>query len=316
MIGWVSCAGLSETKPDLQYGRSDTTWDQLMTNSTWHNWMSNLGFTTRSATKRTVRDSRRWELASELLEHRAMLSAVTASAPVAAEVAHGKAVAAPNVAGTWDVTVTGLGSGTAALTQKGAKVTAIITVDGFPNFKSVGKFKAATPHSISDTLKIPTPNGKITVSIAIDFGLSATPTSFTGSVTVLGETFSLTGTKQGPGSSALPKVAKAEIPNVAGAWLLDGSGEIGSFNDAALTITQDGKKIAGNATFTGGSISFTGKVRPNGHATGKVDIQFGEDTLTKQKFFADFTDDLLTFSGEVNLKSIDDLVNIDGVRNA
>lgn len=287
-----------------------------MANSIWHNWMSNLGLATGTAKKRIVRDRQRWELASELLENRAMLSAVTGAEPVAAEVAQGKAVEAPNVVGTWDVTATGIGSGTAVLTQKGAKVTAQISIDGLPSFKSVGKFKAKTPHSITDTIKVPTPQGKISVSISIDFDQSSTPTSFTGSVTVLGSTVALTGTKQGTSSSALPKVAKAVIPDIAGLWLLQGSSGVGSFSDASLTITQDGKKFTGSATFTGGSINLTGKVRPNGHITGRADIQFGENTLNKQKYFADLTEDLLTFSGEVNLKSVDDIVNIDGVRNA
>lgn len=307
----ISRANLSSNMHTL------TRMGNLMANSIWHNWMSNLGLAPRTATKRIVRDSRRWELATELLENRAMLSAASASAPVAAEVANGKAVAAPNVAGTWDVSVTGLGDGTAVLTQKGAKVTAVITVVGFPtSFKSVGKFKAATPHSISDTIKVPTPNGKVTVTISIDFGQSTTPTSFTGSVGVFGETFALTGTKQGVGTSALPKSAKAVIPNIAGAWMLDASSSLVTFQDAQLTITQDGKKFTGTASFTGGSINLTGKVRPNGHITGKATVQSGEDTLTNQKYFADLTDDFLTFSGEVNLKSLDEIINIDGVKDA
>ncbi len=109
----------------------------------------------------------------------------------------------------------------------------------------------------------------------------------------------------------------ASLPNIAGDWLLTGIAVNGAFNDASLTITQSGKTgkvIAGTANFTGGSFTFTGKLRPNGHMTGKANIQLGETTLPKQRYFADFTDDFLTFSGEVNLKSLDDLMNIDGVR--
>lgn len=241
-----------------------------------------------------------------------MLSAV--SAGVAAEVAHGKAVSAPNVVGTWDVVVTGLGEGTAVLTQKGAKVTSVISVEGFPNFNTVGKFKAKTPHSISDTFKIATPEGKITVSITIDFGESSNPTSFTGSVTVYGQTASLVGTKQI--TAALPNTAKGAIPNINGVWQLDLSSSLGEFQDAQLTINQDGKKFTGNASFEGGSISLTGKVRPNGHITGKATVVSGENTLTNQKYFADLTEDFLTFSGEVNLKSLDEIINIDGIKDA
>lgn len=279
-----------------------------MANSIWRNWMSNLGFANCIATKRKVRDGRVWELASEHLENRAMLSAVTGG--VAAEVAHGKAIDAPNVVGTWTVTVTGLGEGTAVLTQKGAKVTSVISVDGFPNFTTVGKFKAKSPHSISDDFKVATPDGKVSVSITIDFGESMNPMSFTGSVTVYGQTAPLVGNKQI--TAALPKAAA--VPNIGGSWLLDLSSSLGEFNDAALTINQDGKQFTGNASFDGGSISLTGKVRPTGHITGKATVVYGQNTLSNQKYFADLTEDLLTFSGEVNLKSLDEIINIDGVK--
>lgn len=276
-----------------------------MAHSIWHNWMTNLARAIRPATKRTVRDARRWDLAAEHLEGRAMLSA---TAGVAAEVAHGKAVASPNVAGTWLVE-TDFGDGTAVLTQKGAKVTSVITVQGFPTFTTVGKFKAKSPNSISDSFKIATPEGKIPVSVTINFGESSNPTSFTGSVTVAGETASLTGTKQGS-TAALPKAAA--VPNIGGAWLLDLSSSLGQFEDVSLTINQTGKKITGNASFDGGSISFTGKVKPTGHIAGKATVVYGQNTLSNQKFFADLEGS--TFSGEVNLKSLDEIINIDGVK--
>ncbi len=124
-------------------------------------------------------------------------------------------------------------------------------------------------------------------------------------------------TRKGAKSNAGKKQAKAALPDVSGDWLLTGIAVSGAFNDAPLTVTQTGKtgkNIAGSATFTGGSFNFTGKLRPNGHMVGKAAIQLGENTLTKQRYFLDFTDDFLTFSGEVNLKSLDDLMNIDGVR--
>ena len=122
-----------------------------------------------------------------------------------------------------------------------------------------------------------------------------------------------------PERNARHKGKAASLPDISGPWSLTGIGEIGAFTDADLTITQSGKTgktITGSATFTGGSFTFTGKLRANGHMTGKATVQFGANTQTRQRFFADFTEDFLTFSGEVNLKSLDDLINIDGVKDA
>jgi hypothetical protein len=120
------------------------------------------------------------------------------------------------------------------------------------------------------------------------------------------------------GGHIIPSHSKAaNVPSIAGDWLLTGIAVSGTFTDASLTIIQSGKTgktITGSSTFSGGSFQLTGKLRPNGHMTGKATIQLGQTTLAQQRYFADFTDDFLTFSGEVNLKPVDDLMNIDGVR--
>lgn len=280
--------------------------------SIWQTLFGNPASTNRPV-KRVVRGGRQWEFGTERLEERALLSAV----PVAAEVVHSKAAfTVPNVAGTWDVELTGFGTGSAVFTQKGAKVTATISLSNSPDIKVSGKFTKKHPNSIEDTNKLTLPVvGTVVIKTNIVFPNGNDPSTFSGTALVKGRSVNITGEKQVQGTSSLPKIAKVSLPDISGQWLLTGIAVSGSFEDALLNITQSGKtgkSISGTATFTGGSFSFTGKLRPNGHMTGKADIQLGEITLAKQRYFADFTDDFLTFSGEVNLKKADDLMNIDG----
>lgn len=168
-----------------------------MANSTWRSWISNLKSRARPATKRINRDCGRWELASERLEERALLSAVTASAPVPAETSHGKAAFAfPNVAGTWNVAIVGLGTGTATLTQDGTKVSGTINVQGFPEINASGKFTKKHPHSLIGKTKLNLPEvGRVVVRSEINFADVPNPTTFTGQTSALGQNFAIQGTK-------------------------------------------------------------------------------------------------------------------------
>lgn len=185
--------------------------------TTWQNWMSRLGLASHP-TKRSVRNSRPWELASELLEGRALLSAVSA-APVAAEVAHAKAsFEVPSVAGTWNVSIVGGGAGSAVVTQDGTKVTAVIAVEGFPQFEQFtvsGKFTKKHPHSILDTTKLKLPVvGKILIKTDLEFPEVASPTTFSGEININRQDYSITGSRQVSGASLPTSGARAvEFPN-------------------------------------------------------------------------------------------------------
>jgi hypothetical protein len=288
-----------------------------MANSMWGNWLKNLGMRTGRIAKRTTRDSRRWELASELLECRAMLSATTASAPVAAEVAHSKAsFEFPNVGGTWDIAIAGVGEGTAVLTQNGAKVTGVITVEGFAPINTKAKFTKAHPHSLLDTTKLKLPEvGKILVKTDIEFPEGSNPTTFTGDANINGDDFTLTGTKQGGGNSSLPNASAKAAPtfeNITGTWDVTASSEQFEFSGLA-TFTQDGKGgkfIHGNFTDdeTGAAIAIDGKFikkHPSDvKGTATVDV---EGTTVHAKFTINYDESFDSFDGTANAPGIGEI---------
>jgi len=280
-----------------------------MANSMWGNWLKKLGMSTGRIAKRSVRDRGRWELASELLESRAMLSA--AAAPVAAQVAGSKAsFEVPNVAGTWDVTVTGLGAGTATITQNGTKLSTVISVEGFTPFTVPGKFKKSSPHSIDGKTKVTLPEvGKVLIRTHIEFPEQGNPTTFTGEANVVGQSYAITGTKQG--NSALPKAAPT-FENIAGTWDVTASSEQFEFSGLA-TFTQDGKGgkfIHGNFTDdeTGAAIAIDGKFikkHPSDvKGTATVDV---EGTTVHAKFTINYDESFDSFEGSATAPGIGDI---------
>lgn len=285
--------------------------------TTWQNWMSTLGLASRP-TKRSVRDRHRWELSSELLEGRALLSAVSA-APAAADVAHARAsFQVPNVAGTWDVTIAGGGTGTAVVTQDGAKVTAVISVPDFPQFEQFtvsGKFTSKHPHSILDTSKLKLPVvHKILIKTNIEFPEEASPTTFSGEININRQDYSITGIKQGAGPSALPKVNKAvEFPDVSGPWNLTVESEPLNF-ESLLNVTQSGKTgkvVTAETQFTGGTATIDGKLKPNStDMKGKVTLNTQLGTFST-RFSIVFTDNFTGFFGQANSKDLG-LISLDG----
>lgn len=131
-----------------------------------------------------------------------MLSAGHRAAGVeAADVAKSaepRKLVAPNVAGSWSVVGTGQisATGTVTLTQKGAKVTADINIEGLPPIHSTGKFTKAHDHQIEGHAKVSISGHTVKLSLTITFGEGATPTTFSGNAKAFGETIeSFTGTK-------------------------------------------------------------------------------------------------------------------------
>lgn len=283
----------------------------------WQNWMSTLGLASRPK-KRSVRNSQLWELASELLEGRAMLSAVSA-APAAAEVAHAKAsFDAPFVAGTWNITITGGGTGSAFLTQDGVKIQGVIAVAGFPQFEQFevsGKFTKKHPHSILDTFKLKLPVvGKILIKTNIEFPEVASPTTFSGEININRQDYAITGAKQGSGSSALPNGSKAaSLPVVSGTWTLTVESQAINFT-SPIQLSQSGKGgkvVSALVEFQGGTIDISGKLKPNStELKGKATIESVQGTA-KEKFSVVFFDNFTTFTGQLDSKDLG-IISLDG----
>lgn len=171
--------------------------------TTWTKWRNALGLGNVQARRRIAKPRGSWGSETELMESRALLSAVgglAREAPVAAEVAIGSPRASftyPNVAGQWHVTGEGI-EGDVTITQTNTKVTSNISLMGI-DVTMKGKFKKTAPTELSGSTKVVNPlgGGKLKVDVHIQFGPGSNPTTFTGEVTVpsLGITIALTGTK-------------------------------------------------------------------------------------------------------------------------
>ncbi|MDB5334668.1 MAG: hypothetical protein JWN70_287 [Planctomycetaceae bacterium] len=161
------------------------------------NLLSKLGLIVEPA-KRISKPRQGWGIQTEQLEDRALLSAATCNMPdpgVKAHVSHAdqKAMATfPNVAGHWNVTVTGQvsGTGTIDVVQSGKKhnkITTTVHVAGVPTFETSGTFKAKTPFSLSGSSpKLELPGFPIPVKLTLTITFPAgnlNPTTFTGTVT-------------------------------------------------------------------------------------------------------------------------------------
>ncbi len=160
------------------------------------NLLSKLGLTGQPA-KRISKPRQGWGIQTELLEDRALLSAAScdmADPHVKAHVSHAteKAmVTYPNVAGHWNVTVTGQiqGTGTVDIVQTGKKhnkIVSTIHVTGFDTFEIKGTFKAKTPFTLSGSSpKLEVPEFPIPVKLTLTINFPAgnpNPTTFTGTV--------------------------------------------------------------------------------------------------------------------------------------
>ena len=172
----------------------------VVANRVWSFWLKKL--CGRSTMPRRVRPGvcrLPSHTAAEALESRVLLSAHS-SRGAAAEISHAKATfTPPNVAGTWNITVVGIGggTGTVVMTQKGTKVTSVITIPGNSTLISVDKFSKSDPHSLVGTSKVRLPVvGKVVYNLNIEFAENPTPTTLTGDITVFGNSFPIAGTRQ------------------------------------------------------------------------------------------------------------------------
>lgn len=162
-----------------------------------HNLLSKLGLIGQPA-KRISKPRQGWGIQTEMLEDRALLSAATCDMPdsdVKAHVSHAEqkrmAVQYPNVAGHWNLTITGQfqGTGTVDIVQSGKKhnkLVSTIHITGFETFQTQGTLKAKTPFTITassprlDVPEFPIPV-KLTLTINFPQG-NLNPTTFNGTV--------------------------------------------------------------------------------------------------------------------------------------
>ena len=166
-------------------------------------WSVALGKTRQVAVdqRRRQPDAAGRGLGIELLEGRELLSGGACLPALASDVAEVAALSAksamkvvPNVAGTWDVHVTGSGidlNGTVAMVQNGKQVTAQISLGGQSTDIS-GKIKKTSLKG-KGTFDIP---GVGTLSnVKYSFAL-LDPTNFSGTATASGVTINVVGVKQ------------------------------------------------------------------------------------------------------------------------
>ncbi len=169
-------------------------------------WLRNWDLFSGRSTKRNPFGRQCWTYQAETLENRALLSASANAPDTVINVApiHAKAaVQFPQVAGTWDVDFVGQGTGTADVTQDGAKVTASFDVPTLGSFVAKGHFSGAHPHDIVSRVRVTFPVvGRVRIRTEISFPEdSANPTTFTGTAEAKGkhhfeQQFNFTGTKQ------------------------------------------------------------------------------------------------------------------------
>lgn len=291
-----------------------------MASPTWFNWLRNVTGVGPRVAKRAQQSGRRWEIASECLEQRTLLSAVSVAEPVAAEVSAKKGmVQFPNVAGTWAVTVGGTGEGTLVITQDGAKVSSTLTIAQLPPIHTSGKFTKRHTHELSGSTKVgglESPHKiKVTVTIVFPLG-SLNPTTFIGQATVDGQNISLNGTKQvGTGTLAPPNGAKAAKPfhNISGSYVFSISGDQLGTIEGTLHVIQTGKRkelVYGQMTgVIDAAVSVVGKFNKKAPQTitgGVVITVVGTGTKPAAGTIT-FGEDFTSFEGTATLENGDEL---------
>lgn len=191
-----------------------------MTNSSWDNLICRLRAFGRRPAKRTRCDARQWELASERLEDRALLSAVSLAEPVAAEVSTAKkfGYAYPDVDGAWNTAIDNVpNSTTVQITRKGTKVTTRFTLAEVGEIVSKDKFTPETQLEYSGVVKVNNRElGKVTINLKIEFPERLNPpnplrpTIMLGSVTISGGTLTTPIEHELAGLKAANSAAAAE----------------------------------------------------------------------------------------------------------
>ncbi|MDB5390042.1 MAG: hypothetical protein JWM11_5688 [Planctomycetaceae bacterium] len=296
-----------------------------MVNSILRNCIKALGLSGPSV-KRTHRAQSRWTTASELLEERQMLSAVSLDAPVTAEVAHAKTpFQAPNVAGTWDVAISGQQSATATVTQAGSKVTVSYDFPVIGHVELTGHFTKHNSHSFSGKTTLNLPNvGKVKVAYSIEFPEVASPTTFTAEATLTSKSlpqplqFNLTGTKQQAlSANNLDGIGRAAMfPTIIPSWTVTAT-ESGTQLDGDLTFSQTGKSgkhVTGVIHFGGQTVNISGNLKNNSTDLKGSAKSVAEPGLPSERGSFDivFFDSFTTFTGSATFKKLHLVVALDG----
>lgn len=274
-------------------------------------WLRNLSLFSRQPVKRTPVIRPRWGHHTESLEDRALLSATALTtdhaAAAVAPIQARAAVQFPQVTGTWDIDVDGIGAGTATLTQKGARVVASIDIPGIGEFEIRGRFKRSSPDEISGTKRILIPElGRVRVHADINFPSGTiNPTTFTGSVEAGDLNFTFTGTKQTSNPQA-PAAARVTLPQVSGAWTVTASAEGQGSLTGVLNVTQNTSGRVIKATIdpiSDVSLSLTGRFRGQDTATirGTAVLKVNGSTY-RAKFTVTLSDDRTQFSGTATVR--------------
>jgi hypothetical protein len=282
-----------------------------MLNLIWNTLKSATGRSNHSASKRSLRNARRWETASEFLESRQLLSATNSAAPVAAETTMAKEqVVFPNVAGSWDVTTEGVpGTQVATISQNKNKVSYSVAIPGIGSFDVKDHFTKHNSHTLSGTehLSVETA-GKVKVQFTLTFADGANPTTFVLQTTTSGKNIpepihtTINGTKQTPPVTASAHAAPT-LPDISGHWDLTATAG-GVALPADLTFTQSGKHVVGTTTITGIDITVTGNLKHNStDLKGKATADAGGGAkLVKGKFDVNFASEFTTFQGNATFK--------------
>lgn len=211
-------------------------------------WFQSLGLLARQPAKRISISKQRWGYQAECLEDRALLSAATVAPDTApAEVTTANARAAvqyPQVSGSWDVEVAGLGVGTATFVQRNARVVATVDIPGVGEIKLRGRFSRDNPTELVSNTRVKLPEiGRVKLHTEISFPNETNPATFTGTSVGGQLNLVLTGTKNVPTIISNSSVGRAAVvrPDVSGPWNVTLTPSGGASVSGVLNITQSGR---------------------------------------------------------------------------
>jgi hypothetical protein len=312
-----------------------------MQNWNWRQWLSrewlSRGVLAVQPNRRVLKVRSGWGIETEQLEQRALLSAANSSAALENPVADVSTVSRkatptqfPTVGGVWNVTSTGefSGSGTVTMTQKGAKVTSVVAIEGLETFTLVGRFKKKSPDELtakSPRLAVPDfpIDVRLTITITFPSG-NLNPTTFMGDVAVpfVGSVASLDGMKKqenitpSPDHVGIPKVASAPtVPDLAGSWTVTIS-NIPVLNSLTgpLTLAQHGRRITGTADLGSGT-DFNVRARLNRKdptlLSGRASVSNSQLGIKNAPFSVTLDNNNIHFAGSTTTKV--GTLHLDGV---
>ena len=287
-------------------------------------WFQSLGLLARQPAKRISISKQRWGYQTECLEDRALLSAASVAPDTTpADVATANARAAvqyPQVSGSWDVEVAGLGVGTATFVQRNARVVATVDIPGVGEIKLRGRFSRDNPTEFVSNTRVKLPEiGRVKLHTEVNFPNETNPTTFTGTSVGGQLNLVLTGTKNVPTLSSDSSVGRAVVarPDVSGPWSVTVSqSDIGTLS-GVLNITQSGRtgQVIRGTVDTPVDVTFklTGrfKVGDTDVIKGVAVLKVPGEPAVRARFTVTLNDDASAFTGTAVVRQLG-TVNITG----